>query len=109
MSNFKTPSWRSKAYRVWVASFPCLGCGAQAYTAHHHVHPDIEGRGGKGAGRKADDMWTVPVCAHCHAYVHQRGFFERHKGQGAAGLTQQAVLVQQAELMAKWVAGGQEE
>ncbi len=101
----KHPEWRSKAYRVWVSTFPCLGCDGNADTAHHQVHPDIEGRGGKGGGLKANDMWTVPVCDLCHRYFHDHGHLERFKGNCAAGITQHAVLVRQAELMAQWIAG----
>ena len=52
-------------YLNWVKTLNCFGCNAPADTAHH-----IKGYKLCGAGRKADDYLTMPMCNGCHTLLH---------------------------------------
>ena len=47
---------RDEAYRRFVASLPCFGCGIHGYS--QAAHPDH----GRGLGQKASDRDTFPLC-----------------------------------------------
>ncbi len=57
---------RSKKWRQYVASLPCVGCGIEGYSQAAHVR-------GLGLGIKASDHECVPLCCArpgvpgCHA------------------------------------------
>ncbi len=53
----KTKPLRSEAYRRYVASFPCFGCGAEGWSQCAHDNT------GKGMGMKVCDSRTFPLCA----------------------------------------------
>jgi hypothetical protein len=48
---------RSEAYRRFVASFPCFGCGIEQRSQCAHEEA------GKGKSLKTDDRRTFPLCA----------------------------------------------
>ena len=61
---------RSDAYLGLVRRLACRGCGksrplVQVQAAHMNL--------GKGAGIKADDRFTFPLCPVCHAILDQPG------------------------------------
>ena len=61
----KSPPWRSEKYLAWVRTQPCLMCGGPA-EAHH-----IKGVGNfSGAGVKASDILTMPLCHKHHDAMH---------------------------------------
>lgn len=66
----KTKRWESKRYTRWVSTLPCINCGAEDGTvvAHHLKgrHAPLSG----GAGYKASDWLTMPLCYKCHEKAH---------------------------------------
>lgn len=48
---------RDEAYRRWVASLPCIQCGAEGRS--QAAHPNF----GKGMSQKTDDTDCFPLCA----------------------------------------------
>lgn len=64
----KQQTYRSEAYRRFVASFPCFGCGIEGKS--QCAHEEF----GKGKAVKADDRRTFPLCADspmrtgCHTH-----------------------------------------
>jgi len=62
---------RNEAYRRYVATFPCFGCGIAGFS--QAAHPNH----GRGLGQKADDTDCFPLCAPrfgligCHAQFDQ--------------------------------------
>lgn len=68
----KTNYVRSEAYRRYVASQPCLGCGIEGHS--QAAHPN-SAKYGKGRSIKAGDQFCFPLCAPhfglmgCH-YMH---------------------------------------
>jgi hypothetical protein len=66
----KNKRWLSKDYLKFVSELPCVACHLKNDTivAHH-----LKGRGAPlsgGAGRKANDLFTMPLCYECHASMH---------------------------------------
>jgi hypothetical protein len=53
----KVAIWRSRPYRMWVASQPCFGCGIEGYSQCAHENA------GKGRGLKSGDDRTFPLCS----------------------------------------------
>lgn len=51
---------RSKAYRMWVASLPCVVCGIEKLSQCAHSN---QAKHGKAGARKASDEFTFPLCA----------------------------------------------
>lgn len=51
---------RDEAYRRWVASMPCLRCGAVGRTQACHANY------GKGLSLKTSDLTCFPLCVECH-------------------------------------------
>jgi len=59
-----------KQYLEWVATLPCVSCEVRDGTvvAHH-----LKGRASPlsgGAGYKASDWLTMPLCYTCHTKMH---------------------------------------
>lgn len=52
----KSRPLRSKAYRQWVASHDCFGCGVEGYSQCAHEEQ------GKGMALKSDDRRSFPLC-----------------------------------------------
>lgn len=87
---------RSEAYRRLVASLPCWMCRASAPSQCAHV--DF----GKGAGIKACDLQTFPLCADrpgrvgCHTVMGATGThtkdIRRHMERAAVRDTQNTLL-----------------
>ena len=59
---------RSKAHLVFVASQPCLLCGATPCDAHH-----VKIAQPHSLGRKVSDEFTVPLCRAHHQELHRQG------------------------------------
>jgi len=59
---------RSKAHLAFVASQPCLICGAVPCDAHH-----LKVARPKSLGRKVSDEFTVPLCRNHHQELHRYG------------------------------------
>lgn len=53
----KKPLWRSKPYRMFVASHACFACGMEGRS--QAAHPND----GKGLGLKTDDSRCFPLCS----------------------------------------------
>ena len=67
--HFREKPWRSARYLCSVRDQPCLSCGTPfSIHAHHLRHAERTGM-----GRKASDMWAVPLCSRCHHSCHTRG------------------------------------
>lgn len=67
MINQKPMRWQSPRYLKWIRSQPCAMCGVTADAAHH-----IKGVGHmSGAGTKAPDWATLPLCTPCHQRMHE--------------------------------------
>lgn len=54
----------SKRHMGRVAGLPCATCGAFAVQVHHIKE------GASGAGQRAGDWLTVPLCPDCHTGRH---------------------------------------
>ncbi len=54
----------------------CTGASGEDTVVPCHSN---EGAHGKGMGKKADDMFTVPGCAHCHAQLDQGNLFTKQQ------------------------------
>ena len=58
---------KSEKHLKWVRSLECSVCGKPPPSVPHH----IKGVGNfSGAGMKASDYLTCPMCATCHAEFH---------------------------------------
>ena len=61
----KVKRFHNRKYLDWVRTLPCCICGAEAVP--HHV----KGVGHySGAGMKADDLLSMPLCHRHHAEIH---------------------------------------
>lgn len=49
-----------------VRELPCVVCSRQPVEAHH-----IRQSGITGAGQRASDWFSMPLCAPCHAGFHK--------------------------------------
>jgi hypothetical protein len=56
MHYLKRPTFRSEAYRRYVASQECFACGVVGYS--QCAHPNF----GKGMALKTDDRLAFPLC-----------------------------------------------
>lgn len=54
---------RSEAYRRFVASQPCFGCGVEGYSQCAHANH------GKGLSMKTSDLATFPLCGPHGAHM----------------------------------------
>ena len=74
---------RLPSHLKYVRGFKCAvegeGCGGKIEAAH------VEGSGTGGMGRKADDVYTIPLCSFHHARRHATGWqtFDRAHGLDA--------------------------
>ena len=63
----KQPRFESKRYRDFVTSLECFCCNKPGPSECHH----IKGVGGySGAGMKASDYLSMPLCSACHHKLH---------------------------------------
>ena len=60
----KLKPWKSKKYRDWVKTLPCVHTGMPADDAHH-----IRGLGGKTAGKNSD-ITCIPLTREAHTLLH---------------------------------------
>ncbi|EPQ1202735.1 DUF968 domain-containing protein [Acinetobacter baumannii] len=58
---------RSKKRLSEIRALPCVRCGQSPSQAAHSNFSEH----GKGRGIKADDQYTIPLCAICHADFDQ--------------------------------------
>lgn len=71
---------RDEAYRAWIRTLPCAGCGIEGRSEAAHTGQD------GGISMKASDYSCVPLCADCHTQApgayHRVGkrAFEREHG-----------------------------
>ena len=70
MSLDKHPRIESRKYLDWVATLPCADCKVADGTvvAHHlkGIYSPLSG----GAGVKASDYFTMPLCYKHHTAIH---------------------------------------
>ena len=71
---------RDEAYKDWIRTLPCVGCGVRGRSEAAHTGSD------GGMSMKSSDYSCVPICADCHtqapgAYhrVGKRGFERAHR------------------------------
>lgn len=66
---------RSDQHLAFIRQLPCLITGSyERVQAAHISAPNFAfGHTGRGMGRKADDVWVVPLCAEQHALQHHMG------------------------------------
>lgn len=61
--------WRSDEYRKFVSSLTCARCKCHPLNTCHH----IKGIGHmSGAGLKAPDQYSMPLCQECHDELHRK-------------------------------------
>lgn len=82
-SNFKIERVKSRKHLDYIKSFPCsitkwgLNCSGFPTDPHHLMK-----MGGRGAGMKEVDMWTVPLCRNHHnevtGYGDEEVFWKYH-------------------------------
>lgn len=65
--NLKPQRFRSRAYRMHVASLRCCVCGGPSQPHHLLRTPE------KGMGMKSGDNWCIPLCPAHHHELHQDG------------------------------------
>lgn len=66
----KEMRWKNKKYTDWVATLPCSNCQIHDATiVAHHLKGRYAPYSG-GAGIKASDWLTMPLCYNCHTRVH---------------------------------------
>ncbi len=56
---------RNRKYIAWVATHPCIYCGAESGPPHH-----ARWAGPCGMGQKPSDTYIIPVCTRCHDAIH---------------------------------------
>jgi len=68
---------KSRAYRQYISTIPCLICGNPEVQVHHLLRT-----GEHGIGKKSGDEWCVPLCVRHHDQLHRNGdeviFFGLH-------------------------------
>ena len=69
---------RNKNHMARVAELPCAACGVLPVQVHHIRKAPLTG-----AGQKASDWYTMPLCHDCHRWVHRdrEGFEAIHGTQ----------------------------
>ena len=66
----KKKRWTSLEYTRFVSTLPCCHCGAYDDTVvAHHLKGRLSPLSG-GAGYKASDWLTMPLCHTCHTAAH---------------------------------------
>lgn len=61
------PNAAEKRYFAYVDSLPCCHCKTTVGVTHHH----IIGIGMGIMGGKAPHFAIMPLCAECHAWIHE--------------------------------------
>jgi hypothetical protein len=51
---------RDEAYKAWIRTLPCVGCGVEGLSEAAHTGED------GGMSMKASDYSCVPLCRDCH-------------------------------------------
>jgi len=59
---------KSRAYRQYISTLPCLICGNPEVQVHHLLRT-----GEHGMGKKSGDEWCVPLCVRHHDELHRNG------------------------------------
>ena len=89
---------RSKAYRDFVKSLPCCGCGAPAGDPHHIIDCGLGGT----MGGKASDIHTIPLCRKCHDLLHYNvSGWEIHHGDQATHVLKTQIKAEAAGILPK--------
>ena len=65
----KKRRYENKAHLLYVASLPCMICGASPVQVHHLLKPVDRKRG---FGMRSGDEHTVPLCFKHHAELHTK-------------------------------------
>jgi hypothetical protein len=66
----KDKTWRSEKYLKFIRQQPCAYCFKESHiegSAAHHINGQNLG---VGIGIKISDLYTIPLCARCHAAIH---------------------------------------
>ena len=67
----KDKRWENADYLKFISEMPCANCHMMDGTivAHHlkHIYSPLSG----GAGVKASDIFTMPLCFECHDRLHK--------------------------------------
>lgn len=68
----KPKTFRSKKYREFIKTLPCVMCG---YSTHEglSIVPAHQKLGCGGMGIKPPDTHCIPLCHKCHTLEHQVG------------------------------------
>ena len=67
---------KSKKHLARVAELPCCICSVSPVQVHH-----IRDMAVSGAGQRASDYFTMPLCPPCHARLHaDKAAWERQHG-----------------------------
>tara|TARA_R110002020_G_scaffold190318_3_gene389829 strand:+ start:1299 stop:1601 length:303 start_codon:yes stop_codon:yes gene_type:complete len=70
MSFPKIKRWISKPYIRFVSDLPCVVCDAEGdHVVAHHLKGAYSPYSG-GMGRKASDLFTMPLCYEHHMDLH---------------------------------------
>lgn len=79
----RQPRIYDKDHLQFIRELSCVACGDNTSTEAAHVK-QADRRAAKrsiGAGEKAHDRWTVPLCGRCHHKQHEVGetiFWDAH-------------------------------
>jgi len=66
----KHTRWESKDYLKFVSEMPCANCHIKDGTVvAHHLKGRFSPLSG-GAGVKASDIFSMPLCYECHTKAH---------------------------------------
>jgi hypothetical protein len=93
-SYFKTPQFRSEAFRRLVTQLPCQHCGTVGTQAAHRNQ-------GKGLSLKTSDALVVALCPECHTRYDQGKDLCREDKRAFwddAYIRQMQVLIEQGRL-----------
>ena len=66
---------KDEAHLKFIRTLPCCCCRLEGHTEPHHLLrvPTNE----RGGARKSGDDWVIPLAAHIHYDLHNRGVDER--------------------------------
>ena len=67
----KGKRWLNKDYLKFISEMPCSNCSIIDGTiVPHHLKHRYSPYSGGGMGRKASDIFTMPLCFECHDRLH---------------------------------------
>lgn len=68
----KHPRRKNGGHLRFIRAQRCIGCGTRkdVQAAHIRAGSRAYAKRETGIGEKADDRWTLPLCANCHAEQH---------------------------------------